>query len=154
MKVVRTKLRNLAIIIHDFYKNKTPGVVDFKDLPESTQKINYGMIYILPEKLNLLSYKIVKKDEDGEAITKFDNDENDVEFLAKANHNYWYQCRVDDDWELGDTTDFVKKTSPFLRRWEDPKFSKKKKEINMETIRSYPKIFDNLGYKIVSTKEK
>ena len=153
MKIVRTKLRTLAIIMHNFYKTKLESerihINDFEDLPPSVQNLNFRQTYLLPEKLELIGYKLVCDDSDGKKGTL---EEKDIEKLAKIEHEYWYNDHKIKGWKYGKEKDIEDKITPNMVKWDD--LPENVKEDNIEIIEQLPIFLKKVGINIIKVEKK
>ena len=154
-KVVRTKIRILALKTHEYYiqKVKEEGGIkyteNFHDLPISTQYSNFKQAETIPELLESKNYKIVSKDENGESITELSNGE--AEYFAKKLHENWLNYYLNTGWKEGSKKDEKEKINPNIGSWSQ--LNKKMKKINVKTIKKLPDFLDQINMKIIKDKQ-
>jgi hypothetical protein len=74
--------------------------------------------------------------------TAFNDDE--VERLAKMEHDRWFQERVSDGWTFGEQRDAQKKRSPYLVPWEQ--LSDDVRDLDRNTVRKIPTFAAQAGF--------
>jgi len=153
MKIVRTKLRTLAIIMHNFYKIESESegkkIDNFEDLPPLVQNLNFRQTYLLPEKLELIGYKLVYADTDEEEASL---NPADIETLATIEHEYWYNDHKNNGWTYGKKRNENKKLSPNMRKWDD--LPEDVQNANLRTIENLPLFLKKVGLKIIKLEKK
>jgi hypothetical protein len=141
LKIVRTKHRMLTIEMHNFYDEEA----DFDKLPDYVKYSNYKQADVLVEIISELGYSIVDKEDEGNAISTFNEDE--IDYLAEREHHAWYILKINMGWRYDSVRDEEAKTNPNLVKWEDLGFETQ--EMNRRTFRNLPALGDRVGLKIV-----
>ena len=147
LKIVRTKVRMLTIEMHKFYQSEVEGAENFEDLPDYIKYSNYKQADFLVKILEELGYDVVDSNDSGKAIDSFNED--DLEYLAKREHNAWYKLKINLGWKYGPTRDEAKKLNPNLVDWDV--LDIERKESNKKTFRNLPKLCKNVDLKIVKS---
>lgn len=103
----------------------------------------------IPRKLRMISCFLAQIQEHRTPVTKFDKEE--LEMLAKSEHERWSAERLQKQWRLGERDIAVRK-SPFLIPWDDllPEWQ----DVDRAMVESYPSILppDFKIYRIRKTK--
>ena len=81
----------------------------------------------------------------GAAVASFNEDE--IEYLAKREHNAWCKLKLNLGWKYDSVRDEDAKTNPNLVDWELLDFEAQ--ESNKNTFRNLPALCANVGLKIV-----
>lgn len=144
LKIVRSKIRLLTFEMHKFYSSNHE-TVEFDDLPDYIKYSNYKQTDFLVKILSELGYDMVDRDAPGNPITSFNEDE--LEYLAKREHNSWYRLKVNLGWKYGPVRDEDLKINPNVVEWDILDVSKR--ESNKDTFKNLPKLCDNVDLKIV-----
>ncbi len=145
LKIVRSKIRMLTIEMHKFYQSLENETMDFDDLPDYIKYSNYKQADLLVKILSELGYGVVDKKTPGESINSFNEDE--IQYIAKREHNAWYKLKINVGWRFGTTKDETSKTNPNLVDWDV--LSSDKKEQNKHTYRNLPKLCNAVDLKII-----
>lgn len=145
------KIEELAKLAHDDYnKNqmeRNPGkeleYPNWDSLPDSLKYSNIRQIRDIPEKLKILGcYADIKKD--GEKEYQISND--DIEILARIEHDSWVNERTEQGWKYGSEKDVEKKVSPYILPYDD--LAEKIKELDRDTIRNIPLLLSRVNLHI------
>ena len=131
----------LTIEMHNFYDEEA----DFDKLPDYVKYSNYKQADVLVEIISELGYSIVDKEDEGNAISSFN--ENEIDYLAEREHHAWYILKINMGWRYDSVRDEEAKTNPNLVKWEDLGFETQ--EMNRRTFRNLPALCDRVGLKIV-----
>ena len=118
-------------------------MVPYDELPESLKKSCRVAAEDISQKLQKSGYGI--RPVTGEPhLHDFTFDE--IERMAKEEHERWVNERLAADWRLGPGRDIANKISPYLvpyDRLEDPV-----KELDRSAVRNIPKLLANAGFEI------
>lgn len=144
LKIVRTKIRSLTIKMYEMHLKGGDGV-KFENLPDYIKYSHYKQADFLVKMLGEIDYEIVSKGSEGEAIAEFNEDE--LEYLARREHEVWYKIKVNLGWQYGEKEDDKLLTNPNLVKWDD--LSKKTKDSNLYTFEMLPTSCDEVGLKII-----
>ncbi len=146
----------LAPVIHNFYLqlSKEEGWkfkynMEYAKLPNEIKADNLAAAERIPEILSLIGFILVPKDQPGPAIKPRILDGN-MEILAEAEHNGWMNYKLINGWKQGPTRDDDNRIHDLLILYSDLSEENKKKDRN--TVRNYPEIVKEAGYKIVQAK--
>ena len=142
-------LEKLAIGIHNQYNHaqlqrnpdKELEYPRFSDLPESLKYSNLRQARDIVKKLKLIDCEIRSIDCHMEPVTSFSSDE--IEFLAKYEHDLWMEERINSGWTFGEVKDVEKKKSPYLIPYED--LSEEIKQLDRDTINNIPILLKSIG---------
>ena len=96
-----------------------------EDQPEDLRRSGYAQAEHIPEKVRALGLLLVSEEEGSgfEEVTSFTDDQ--VETLARIEHDRWVRERLDAGWTLDRTAtkgDPVRKTSPYLVPYDELSF--------------------------------
>lgn len=144
LKIVISKIRLLTFEMHKFYAS-SHETVDFKDLPDYIKYSNYKQTDFLVKILGELGYDVVDSEAPGEVVLSFNEDE--LEYLAKREHNAWYKLKVNVGWKYGPVRDENLKINPNLVEWEVLDIASR--ESNKNTFKNLPQLCSNVNLKIV-----
>ena len=137
----------LTVERHKFHQSNRSGIEDFEDLPDYIKYSNYKQADFLVKILAELGYDVVDIESAGKAIELFNED--DLEYLAKREHNAWYKLKINLGWKYGPTRDEKEKLNPNLVDWDV--LDIKSKESNKYTFRNLPQLCKNVDLKIVKS---
>ncbi len=151
----------LARAIHAEYvrneerKGKTPesnpSMVAWEELSEEMKEMNRDQADDIGPKLQAIGCDILPWSDYGADKFVFTPDE--VEIMAKIEHERWCKVKMDQGWQYGAIRDEKKKLHPCLLEWEDTCLNDEQKEKDRETVRQIPKFLAMAGfqiYKVVS----
>lgn len=135
-------LEKLAIGIHNQYNQvqllrnpeKELEYPRFSDLPESLKYSNLRQARDIVKKMKLINCEILPINHHMEPITFFSFEE--VEFLAKYEHDLWMEERINSGWTFGEVKDVETKKSPYLIPYEE--LSEDIKQLDRDTINNIP----------------
>ena len=144
----------LARELHAIYLNKHPAIEDreeksesqvpWEQLPESLKESNRVQAANIGNTLAAAGYSITQLRDWGAGEKNFTPQE--VEIMARKEHERWCQERWDGGWTEGPERDEQKKTNPDLVGWED--LEEKEKEKNRRFVRGLPKTLAKAGFQI------
>ena len=145
LKVIRSRLRSLTYKMNQFYEygrldERDSGEVEFKGLDKHIQFSNLKQADHLIKILREKGYELVAKNDLGEPVVSFDEDE--IEHFAKREHESWYKLKL--NLNQTESKNFVD--------WKE--LSDEVKEKNRKTFRYLPLICDDafVGLKIVKNE--
>lgn len=141
-------LEKLAIGIHDQYNHeqllrnpdKELEYPRFSDLPESLKYSNLRQARDMVKKLKLINCDIRPVGSPGAAIISFSA--NEVEMLAKYEHDLWMEERINSGWTYGEVKDVVNKKSPYLLPYDE--LSDDIKQLDRDTIINIPVLLKSI----------
>lgn len=147
----------LAQTIHDEYVGKqkekgqtsetNPALVPWNDLPEHLKESNRSQADHIMTKLEAILCGIIPLSNwDAE---KFAFTENEIELMAKMEHDRFVNERVSQGWRLG-SRNVKKKRSPYLVDWKD--LEEKIRELDREAVRAIPHTLAKAGFEIFRYK--
>lgn len=142
-------LEKLAKAIHNLYNekqaerfpNKPLKYPDFNSLSESLKYSNLRQAMGIPEKIRMMGYvmKPVGLDNPINTIPR-----DYIEHLAEKEHDDWIAERIATGWVLGECTDHVKKTSPYLKTpYVD--LPEDIKQLDRDSIENIPILLERIG---------
>ena len=154
-------LENLAEAAHDIFcegrirdgwklgprndEEKThPLLVPYTDLPETYKEANRVNVRNIPKKLAAVGYVMIPS-RSTEPPPEFPAD--DLETLARLEHELWMADRFAAGFTLGAPTDEDSRRNPYLVQWEE--VPEKIKSTDRDLVRGMPQIAARAGYAIV-----
>ncbi|KAF3317193.1 hypothetical protein TWF173_000439 [Orbilia oligospora] len=117
---------------------KRPGHQHWDQLPEEFRESARAHAENIPRKLRLISCFLAEKQDHmhRKPVEKFSPDE--IEVLAKHEHDRWNAERLQKQWTKSSNTDPTVRTSSFLVAWSD--LAKEWQDVDRELVASYPNI--------------
>lgn len=126
-------------------KQTTPTVVAWPDLPDNKKKSNLDEAADIPVKLGLIGHGIRRiKENEPEQTPDISDDE--VEMLAKEEHERWCREQTIQGWKYGKPRNDAEKLHPNLVPWN--RLTEDDKEKDREVIYAIPRILKELGFSI------
>ena len=120
------------------------------DLPEDTKESNRKQADRIGVILEEHGYHIAPLTDWKSASLIFNENEaegvDEVEAMARMEHELWCQGMLADDWQSGPVRSKEQKTHPDLEPWDD--LPAKEKEKNKKFIRDLPKVLARAGFQI------
>ena len=119
--------------------------VPWDSLPEEFRESNRNQARQIHEKLDTLKYGVLPIGMAvPETVTAFPEDQ--VEFLAKMEHNRWMEEKQRNGWIHGPIRDNEKKVHPDLVPWEELDDVAREKDRN--AVRTIPKLLAEAGFAV------
>jgi RyR domain/ATPase family associated with various cellular activities (AAA) len=160
------KLNRKAIApsVHEFFrklgedegwiKEKPKMDKPYKDLDEDIKEDNLAAAERIPDVLRLLGLEIVTKEHSDKMLhvqyNKLFDDKNDLERLAEAEHDGWWEFKLLNGWEYDEVrNDDLKKHNCLISY---NKLSETDKNKDRNSVKSYFEILENAGYQIIRSK--
>lgn len=142
-------LEKLAEAAHEiFYKDliiKGNSLLKpYAKLSEDEKESNRNNVRDILNKLTSVGYTMVQT-RGSETPSKFKNDE--IEKLAKMEHERWMQEKLDNGWQYAKKTDRVAKLHKSLIPWNE--LSENEKEKDRVLVKGIPKILAKAGYTMI-----
>ncbi len=125
---------------------ENPSLVPWDRLPASLQDSNRDQLAHLRVKLRSLRFDLAS----GEAAASHTFSAEEIDWLAKLEHERWVRHRVSDGWTLGSPKDSATKVTPYLVPWSE--LDEKTRETDREFVRSIPDMARRLGQHIAPTR--
>ncbi|MDO4538459.1 MAG: RyR domain-containing protein, partial [Coriobacteriales bacterium] len=122
----------------------------FEDQPADLQRSNYAQAEHVPTKVHAVGYLLVSKDQPGEFQEVRSFGAEQVELLARLEHDRWMQERLEAGWVLDRESSAgnpEKKTSPYLVPYDE--LSDEIKEYDRDAVRQLIPLFQRAGLKVV-----
>ncbi|WP_166793585.1 MULTISPECIES: RyR domain-containing protein [unclassified Frankia] len=125
------------------------ALVAWENLSEDFRNANYEQARDIRRKLDMIGCGIVAGAvrDDPFSFSVTDAQHNEVEILAKREHERWMVERQANGWRYGPHRDNDRKTHPMLVPWDD--LDAPSREKDHETIRLIPMILAEAGFHIV-----
>ncbi len=125
-------------------RRKANPQVPWEQLPERLKESNRVQAANIGNTLAAAGYSITQLRDWGAGEKDFTPQE--VEIMARKEHERWCQERRDGGWTKGPVRDEQKKTNPDLVPWED--LEEKEKEKNRRFVRGLPKTLAKAGFQV------
>lgn len=113
----------------------------FDDQPETLMESCRSQARDIERKVGLMGCSIVKSGRGVNRVEVFSEEE--VELLARVEHDRWVNERVADGWAYGPVKDVDVKLSPFLVPWED--LSEQVRDYDRRPVRDIIPLLDSVG---------
>lgn len=142
----------VARAIHEDYVRRKTGaqrgaagdrsLAAWEDLPENLRDSNRAQAADIASKLRAISCEIAPKTDPRPPVRELAPEE--LEMLAKLEHDRWEAERRADGWVYGPTKDAASKQSPYLVPWED--LSDEVRDLDRDAVRAIPRLLDEAGF--------
>ena len=130
--------------------NKThPLLIPYAELDEIYKEANRVTVRNIPTKLAAAGYVMVPARSEQ---VPFDFPGDDLEKLAKLEHDLWVKARLQHGFTLGEPTDDNPRRNPHLVEWD--RVPEDIKEIDRDLIRGIPTILAKAGYAVVKLEKE
>jgi len=147
-------LEQLAAAAHSLYCTEQlelglspkdiPALVPWEQLPEDLREANRSQVADIPYKLSLVGYELTSGT--GELAREFSLSEDEIDRLARLEHERWTKDRERMGWRYSAVRDNARKLHPSMLAWELLADSEKKKD--KDVIRSLPKLIETAGLRL------
>jgi len=145
-------LERLAIAIHEMFNQKQlerhPNIPlaypRFADLPDTLKYSNIRQARGIVDKLELMGWQMKPINSSGNSVKRMTS--NEIELLAKMEHNEWVKERISTGWTYGKVKDVDRKISPYILPYEE--LTEEVKELDRDTIRNIPALLEMIGMAI------
>jgi hypothetical protein len=150
---------DLARAIHEDYVRRArdegkgptgPSVVVWDRLPETLKRSNRDQAADIEAKLAAIGCSVEPAGGRPEPVTELSPDE--VELLARMEHDRWLRERRADGWTLAETKDVERKTTPYLVPWEE--LPEGVRDFDRDAVRAIPRLVARAGLRIVRAAER
>jgi len=149
-------IKRLARLLHDKYREdrvkkgdtlKTnKALVEFDKLPQDLKDANFDNVFKIPEKLNLIGYKI-RRLQQGENKNEVTLSKEQIEIIAKKEHDRWVLQKIMQGWVYGEgEKNFDKKTSPYIVQWDE--LSPDIQDNDLNPVSLIPEMLKEVGFEI------
>jgi len=137
-------------IRHETLKGNTPetnpNMVDWDLLAEEIKETNRQQADEIGMKLFAIGCDIIPWTE--ERADKFTFGQDEIELMAKMEHERWCKQKMDQGWTFGPLRNEKIKEHPSLIAWDDPRFSELEKDKDRDTVRQIPKYLALAGFQV------
>lgn len=142
----------IAQAMHEAYRHASQGKARSRDLsmakwdklPDYLKESNRQQADHIFEKLRRIGCTVHKAA--NRNITPMTFTEDEIEIMAKMEHDRWNEERLLDGWKWGERRDATKKTSPYLVGWSE--LPEDVKERDRQTVRKIPEFLAKVGLEI------
>lgn len=144
--VLRGQNEELARAVHEDYVRKArergcrvgsePSLVPWSALPESLKRSNRRQADDIFAKLEAIGCTLVPYGAGDPEPFAFEREE--IELLARMEHNRWVEERREDGWRLGPVRDVQQKITPYLVDWEE--LDETTRELDRDAVRNLPRL--------------
>ena len=122
---------------------ETPTTIGWKDLPENKKKSNMDAAAEIPVKLALIGHGIMKI-RDNEPLISPDISDDEIEMLARYEHERWCREQMIQGWRYGTVRNDAEKIHPDLVPWEQ--LPEQEQDKDREAVMALPWILKEAGY--------
>jgi serine phosphatase RsbU (regulator of sigma subunit) len=144
-KSMLAKSGNLQVLYNNLYPDvSSKSIPDYDDLPESLKLSNLDNAYHLPTKLLSIAYKIQKVEGDEVEIPLLVLTDQEVETMARVEHDRWCWERRLAGWTYGKIRNNDKKHHNCLIPFDD--LSQEEQEKDRVVIRLVPSLLKDIAY--------
>ncbi|MFO7611988.1 MAG: RyR domain-containing protein [Clostridia bacterium] len=148
-------IESLAREIHSRYNEKqkerhpgkTPEFPSWDSLPETLKYSNIRQARAMVDKLRKINCH-VGGDLEAEPVVEFTADE--IEYLARLEHDSWVEERVAGGWKHSETKDIGKKLSPFIKPYDE--LEEIEKDLDRDSIRNIIPLLKEVGLDVYRDK--
>ncbi len=148
--LLSTKIEKIARALHEKYRRDQkgrkseddPAMQPWEQLDETLRESNRAAARDIPAKLEAMGYDFDAPKGDVKPVS-FSDDE--LERLAKMEHERWNRERIAAGWKLG-PRDSKKKRSPYLVSWD--RVSNDVKKWDREAVQGIPQAMADAGFRI------
>ena len=149
-------IERLARFLHDKYREErerkgdtletNKALVEFDKLPQDLKDTNIDNVSMIPEKLNLIGYKIRRLQQDKcKNVATLSDDQ--IEIIAKEEHDRWVLQKIMQGWVYSESEkNYDKKTSPYIVQWD--KLSPDFQDNDLNPVSLIPEMLKEFGYEI------
>ena len=132
---------------HADSKNNSQNDRDWDELSEEFRHDNRLQADDIIKKLMVIDCSIepLSMSRGGIAFT-----DDEIELLAQKEHTRWMNNKLAGGWVYGDKKDVEKKTSPFLKPWDE--LSEETKELDRDPVRAIPVLLERAGLGVYRLK--
>ncbi len=116
---------------------------DWESLPDTLKYSNVRQAKDIVGKLKEVNCYIAEYS-DANQVLEFTQDE--IEYLAKIEHDSWINERLNNGWVYGDSKNVELKTSPYIKPYE--KLPEKIKDLDREPIKNIVPLLDEVNIKV------
>jgi RyR domain len=148
------RLERLARAVHEEYVASRlaegghaddPSLASWDELPETLKASNRSQAEHIETKLHAIGCALVPLHSVEPA--EFDFTDDEVEILARLEHDRWMDERLRSSWVFGVARDLRTRRSPYLVPWEE--LSEKIRDLDRETVYRLPRHAARAGQQIV-----
>jgi hypothetical protein len=128
----------------------SPNDVPWEDLTEEIRESNRAQARHIPDKLKAIGCGLWPGKQGEISLIIFDD--NEIEILARLEHERWMKEKQESGWTYGTPRDDSKKIHPDLIDWE--KLTEEEKMKDRDAVREIPQRLANVGFEIYRYEEK
>jgi len=149
------QLERLARAVHEEYvqsrlaegghASDDPSLGSWDRLPETLKASNRSQAEHIETKLHAIGCALVPIH--GVEAAQFDFTDDEIEILARMEHDRWVEERLRSGWQYGSARDVRTRRSPYLVPWEE--LSEKIRDLDRETVHRLPRHTARTGQQIV-----
>jgi hypothetical protein len=149
------QLERLARAVHEEYvqsrlaeggqASDDPSLGSWDKLPETLKASNRSQAEHIETKLHAIGCALVPIH--GVEAAQFDFTDDEIEILARMEHDRWMDERLRSGWQYGSARDVRTRRSPYLVPWEE--LSEKIRDLDRETVHRLPRHAARTGQQIV-----
>ena len=150
-KIIRDDISKIAEAIHNNYNSECvkEGIEHLRysawaDLSDDLKKSNVDQANHIVKFLNFLGYNLTDESSVENEIIALNNEE--VEKLAKMEHDRWVVERKNSGWKYGPVKDIENKISPYMVQWKD--LISTIQDYDRQAVKAFIPILNNIGLKV------
>ena len=132
--------------VHDAAAKRSPLLVAYTALPADVKQQNRDQACDIPYKLAHLGYLMVRKDHAQQMSHPVSEEE--LEQLAKREHDRWMALKYHQGWRYGKPRDDVNRLHPCMLPWED--LPEEEKDKDRSTVKPILGWLEEIGYVVVA----
>ncbi len=151
------RLEQLARAVHEEYVQSRiaegvdpddPSLGSWDQLPETLKASNRSQALQMEKKLRLVDCALVPLH--GRDAAPFEFTDDEVELLARMEHDRWVDERRASGWQFGSERDVRTRRTPYLVPWEE--LTEQIRDLDRETVLKLPRYAARTGQQIVRIK--
>ena len=147
------RLEVLARGVHESYRERRrralgfddPSLADWEALPETLRSSNRDQAAHFVEKLHAIDCDVVRYE--GREPPPFTFTPQEVEVLARLEHERWVRERTRQGWHQGPQRDPATRTTPYLVDWEQ--LSTAIQDLDRDAVREMPAQLATAGFAVI-----
>jgi voltage-gated potassium channel Kch len=137
----------LAREVHEAYRSDHPGTiydVPWKDLTEEGRERNFRHADEIAQQLEAAGYRLGPQIDWGQPLVRLDSDE--IESMARMEHQRWRRERQSEGWRLGPRRDDVARMHPDILDWDA--LPDEQRDINRRLVERRPAMLARVGIEL------
>ena len=120
------------------------GIQSWENLREYLKESNRQQADQIPEKLKAIGYNFIPLEKEHPKKVAFS--QNEIEILAKIEHERWVSEKLLNGWKYGKKRNDKRKIHPCIKKWNN--LPENEKEKDRQTVRRIPEFLAEAGFEI------